>query len=104
MEAVKPRTREFKLPQWLHPTQIPLTATIKDTALIVPFQCKAPVSTFPSMDECSFIVTENTIKPGDYSCKMSTVTFHSNLLVKALEFNIVAETVRLLNQPPLYII
>jgi len=29
MEAVKPRTREFKLPQWLHPTQIPLTATIR---------------------------------------------------------------------------
>jgi hypothetical protein len=63
-----------------------------------------PVFTFPSMDKCSFTVTENIIKPGDYSCKISTLTFSSNFLGKALEFNTVAERFRLLNQPSLYII
>ena len=75
-----------------------------DTALTVPFQCKAPVFTFPSTDKCSFIVSKNTIKPGDYSCKISTVTFYSNFLGKALEFNTAAERFRLLKHPPLYII
>jgi len=31
MEAVKPRTREFELSQWLNPAQIPLTAAINVT-------------------------------------------------------------------------
>jgi hypothetical protein len=51
-----------------------------DTELTVPSQCRAPVFTSPSMDERSFIVTQNIIKPGDYSCKISTVTFYSNFL------------------------
>lgn len=63
---------------------------------------QTPVFTFPSMDKCSFFVTENIIKCGDYSCNISTVIFYSKFLGKALEFNTVAERFRLLHQPPLH--